>query len=308
MASSSMAGAGMSMSGMYYDPKAKVTTKSSGGSGTPAGATAGLGSAKAQAAATKLPTAATAKQAAATKTTTPSLGTTLQSTYEKRKAESQAKINDVYNKQLAARQQELQTAYDKNLSDRQAALDQISPQYQNQANALAVQYEKTRRNANMNAMQSGLNTGTAIQQQNALNHNYIGNYTDLRDREAAALTDARRGITDLTTAYRNNLEQARADVDTKRNAALVEDQQKQQQWFDTQAATLAQYGDFSGYEKLYGKKQAKQMKNMWISQNPIQAYRMGYLNADQFRKVTGRDISEVGFGDTYATAYSKLGG
>ena len=234
------------------------------------------------------------------------MANSLETQYKQRQQQSQARINGVYDKQLASKQQELKTAYDRNLSDKQAALGQIAPQYQNQANALAVQYEKNRRNANMNALQSGLNTGTAQQQQNALNHNYIGNYTGLRDQEAAAMTDARRGITDLKQAYRNNMNQVRADVDAKRNAALIEDQQKNQNWYDTQAATLAQYGDFSGYQRLYGKKQANAMRNMWLAQNPVQAFRMGLMDRDQFKKITGKEIDEVGFGDTYTGLYDEL--
>ena len=232
---------------------------------------------------------------------------TLADQYAKRVDNSNKQINNLYDQQLAAKQQELKTAYDKNLSDRQAALDNISPAYQNQANALAVQYEKNRRNANMSALNSGLNTGTKVQQQNALNRNYIEGYTDLRNQEASALTSARQAITQLGQDYRNNLNDVQADVDAKRNQALVEEQQKNQQWLDTQAANMAQFGDFSGYEKLYGKQQAKQMKNMWIAQNPVQAYRMGLINADNFKKITGREITEVGFGDTYQSPYTQLG-
>ena len=62
---------------------------------------------------------------------------------------------------------------------------------------------------------------------------------------------------------RNNL----PDTVTKA-AAIVEDQNKQNEWYDQQAKILAGYGDFSAYERLYGKEAADRMRKIWDIQNP----------------------------------------
>ena len=78
-------------------------------------------------------------------------------------------INQMYDAQAAAKQQELKAAYDRQMSSAQAAADKIPQTYQQQANALATQYERNRRNLNLQAAGNGINTGAASQQALALN-------------------------------------------------------------------------------------------------------------------------------------------
>ena len=214
---------------------------------------------------------------------------TLKDQFNARKQESRNQINDLYKKQLATTQQGLKTAYDQNMSDATAARDAIAPQYQTQANSLAAAYQRNRRNANLSAMSSGLASGTQQQAQNALRNQYTANYGTLRGQQAGAITDANRNITNLTTAYNNNLAQAKAEMENKRAAALIEDLNNQNNWYENQAKTLAGYGDFSGYESLYGKDTAKAMKQTWVADNPLLAYRTGAITKAQYKKMTGKD-------------------
>ena len=59
-------------------------------------------------------------------------------------------------------------------------------------------------------------------------------------------------------------------------------QQKQQK-----ADDLAKYGDFTGYEEMYGKDVADRMRNTWAAANPGAAYINGVITADQYYTLTG---------------------
>lgn len=213
----------------------------------------------------------------------------LQETFAKRQNESANQINNLYDKQAQAQAASLKADYDKNLSDRQAALGQISPQYQNQANNLAANYERQRRNANMGAMTSGLGSGTALQQQTSLSNRWLQNYGDLRAEEAGKINEANQGIADLKTAYNNAVTKARTDADIKRDQALINAYNQNQNWYDQQAANLANYGNFDAYKQLYGEAQANNMRNTWISQNPDVALRSGMISREDYKKLTGKD-------------------
>lgn len=158
----------------------------------------------------------------------------LQALYNSRMAESEGRINDIYASQIAAQRQRLQTAYEQSLSDQQAAREQIGRSYQASANELATQYERNRRNLNMQAMANGLNTGTGSQQQLALNQQYMTNVGGLRGQEAQAYTAADRAIADLKTNYQNQISQAIADNDYQKAAALMDNYNQQQNWLTTQ--------------------------------------------------------------------------
>ena len=128
------------------------------------------------------------------------------------------------------------------------------------------------------------------QLQNDLNDLYLG--------EANALTEAQNQITLLTMDYQNAIAEAVANNEYERAAALLQEFQMQaQSVVDTakaqaslnlqtagqnldaknseyerladSAATLAQFGDFSGYLALgYSPDQIEQMRAVWKAANP----------------------------------------
>ena len=193
---------------------------------------------------------------------------TLQDTMAQRQRETQSRVGDLYDKQYDAQAAQLKSAYDRNMSDAQAAQQKIVPQYQTQANNLAAQYERNRRNANLQAMNSGLSTGNAVQQQLALNNQYQQNYANLRGNELQAQASAAQNQAGITADYQNALAKARADAENKKAAAAVDTQNQMNNWYDQQAKVLAGYGDFSAYERLYGKEAADYMRRIWDLQNP----------------------------------------
>lgn len=55
-----------------------------------------------------------------------------------------------------------------------------------------------------------------------------------------------------------------------------------------EAATLAKYGDFSGYADIYGETTAQSMKKYWIAANPDTAYNLGLVDAAGYFAMTGK--------------------
>ena len=159
-----------------------------------------------------------------------------QATYDQRLGASQGKITDLYAKQLAAQQQQLKTGLDKSIAAQEEARAKIAPQYQTAANDLAVQYERNRRNLNMQALAQGLNTGTGSQQQLALNQGFARGFAGLRAQEIAENASIERQIANLKVDYQNAVSQAMADNDYKKAAALMDDYNNQLNWLDQRQA------------------------------------------------------------------------
>ena len=315
-------------------------------------------------------------------------------------------INAMYDAQKQSQLSQLEGAYNQNVSTMQGEKAKIAPLYNTQANDLATQYERTRRNNNFRADLNGLNTGTASQMDLAQQGNYLKGYGQLRASQAEAERAVDQRIADLEIDYKNAVAQAIASNDYQRATALLdeykrrdaeakdesryqyqirtaeqqyqdkmaqqalenqrymteweyntnrqaeqdafarqqyedklaqqaiqnqrydtewaqqlrqyEDQLAQQQlqnqrydteWaakeaqrelenqrYDTQygdnqalnnAKLRAAYGDFGGYETLYGKETADAMREFWIQANPNYAYANGLISEDTYNKLLG---------------------
>ena len=108
-------------------------------------------------------------------------------------------LKTAYDKNLA----QIANTYQQNLSDAEAARAQISPQYQESMNALGAEYERLRRNGNMQAAVNGLNTGAGTQLALGQSMAYQRNQGNLARSENEALNEAERGIQNLGRNYRN---------------------------------------------------------------------------------------------------------
>lgn len=151
-----------------------------------------------------------------------------------------------------------------------------------------MQYERNRRNFNQQAAGSGLNTGTASQAALAQNSTWQRDYGNLRTAEADALAKADQQMAALETQYKSAVAQAIAENDYNRAKALMDEYGNQENRDAAMAKTLASYGDFSGYAKLYGDDAANNMAQYWISQNPKLAYDMGRISAEDYARLTGQ--------------------
>ena len=197
-------------------------------------------------------------------------------------------INDLYDAKKQSQLTQLESAYQASRAEAEAARDKLPGQYQQQANDLAAQYERNRRNFNLQAEASGLNTGTASQAALAQNSAYQRDMGNLRTSQAEAMTEADRGIAELERQYQANVSSAIADNDYQRAQALLNEYNNGYTRDLNTAKTLAAYGDFSGYAGLYGQDTANNMAALWKAQNPDLAYNTGRMSAEEYKAITGK--------------------
>lgn len=250
---------------------------------------------------------ATATQQPTTATQAPQSSIPLTSSVTARPAENlpkgvsdySAEIAQLYDAQMAAQAQALETAYNQNLEAANYAKSQIAPQFTAQGNDLATQYERTRRNNNMQADMNGLNTGTSSQMALAQQSNYLDSFGKVRAAQAQAETEADRQIANLEISYKSAVAQALAQNDYQKAAALMQEYQRRdnaaeemrrynQQQAMADAKLRAAYGDFGGYEALYGADTANAMREFFLQANPDYAYANGLMSVDKYYKLTGK--------------------
>lgn len=99
---------------------------------------------------------------------------------------------------------------------------------------------------------------------------------------------------------------AMRDAEYNQFRDAVGDDQYNKAWDLQQAEALAQYGNFSGFEDLYGKDEADQMRLTWASANPDAAWTAGLITEDEYYKLTGKrprgGLPTGGGGTTRATS------
>ena len=198
-------------------------------------------------------------------------------------------LRDMYAQQIAAQQADLKATYEKNLADNEAQDDLISDAYQRQKNQAAAQNDLQRMQMNEYGITRGLNTGASGQMALAQSAALQGSLAQLGSQEAQSLAENALARQNLSTAYRNAVDQAAADGNYQLASALYNEYVRQQEadraqanWeaqFNYQkeqdsisaaaekAALLAGFGDFSGYKALgYSDAQIAMMQNAWNAQ------------------------------------------
>ena len=214
---------------------------------------------------------------------------TFEEQYKKYSTSGQGQaINDMYDAKQQSQLTQLESAYQASRAEAEAARDKLPGQYQQQANDLSAQYERNRRNFNMQAAGAGLNSGTASQAALAQNSAYQRDMGALRTAQADAMTEADRGIAELERQYQANVSSAIADNDYQRAQALLNEYNNGYTRDLNTAKTLAAYGDFSGYASLYGQDTANNMAALWKAQNPDLAYNTGRMSAEEYKAITGK--------------------
>lgn len=197
-------------------------------------------------------------------------------------------VAGMYDQQTQANLSGLKSTYDQNLATQQAAREQIGKTYQNSANNMQAQYERNRRNLNQQAAANGINTGAGSQQQLSLQNVWNRDYGALQGQQAQAYANADLAIANLQTEYQNAIQQAQAQGDYRKMAALLDDYNTQYNRQLQNAKTLATYGDFSGYNNIYSSEQIENMRNSWIASNPLLAYNTGAIDAATYQRMTGQ--------------------
>ena len=81
------------------------------------------------------------------------------------------------------------------------------------------------------------------------------------------------------------------------NRAMTEDELQYNRSMDY-AQTLAAYGDFSGFARMFGQDRAAEMQKVWNAGNFDLAYNSGKINAEEYHAMTGQ----------YPAGYQQAGG
>lgn len=200
-------------------------------------------------------------------------------------------INKIYDAQQKAKTDALKAAYDQNMADYDAQAAKIPQTYNEARRQVSTQADISRANLNEQMAGSGINVGAgsqlALSQQNSRN----AAMGKVSSAEADALSDLEAQRQKVKTAYQNAVAQAISENDAARAKALYTEAQRvdnsivntavKQLSVDTtlaenersrlkqQAATLAKYGDFSGYAALgFSQDQIDAMQKVWGAQNP----------------------------------------
>ena len=226
-------------------------------------------------------------------------------------------VNNQYDAAINSQRLALENAYNQNRTELERAAEKIPESYNNALNNQASAYERQRQAFNERAAGSGIGTGTGSQAALAMNVANQGNMASINKARADAITDAQNKITDLHTNYQNSVAEAVAQNDYQRAVQMLNEYRTQAQGLvqtaqaqadedyrayqsqleregtsykrtQEQARLLSQYGDFSGYESLYGADTANNMRQAWIASNPDLAYNTGAIDANRYKEITGK--------------------
>jgi len=199
-------------------------------------------------------------------------------------------VSAMYDANRDANLANMEAEYNRARSQQEADAAQIAGNYRQQFNDLGAQYERQRRNNNVQAAANGLNSGTASQMQLAQTNSYLRSAGQLGAAQAQEQATAARGLADLESAYRSQVNQAVANADYQKAQALLqgynEDRDRQMQ----QAQTLAQYGDFSGYGGLMNPEQVAAMTNEYNRRRAIEDEDRAYAREqDAYQRAWNED-------------------
>lgn len=207
-------------------------------------------------------------------------------------------LNDMYNAQYDAGMQEFENAYNDSVAEYQRVADKIPDTYNAQRNNLSTSYEKAKRNYALMAAASGINTGTASQEQLSRLNEYQRNLSTIAAAEANAQQEIDFQLAALKRQKQaqvasllnsNNLARAQAAINAWQDGRAQE---------QTRANVLAQYGDFSAFYNLgYSRAEVAKLETAWALQNKELAK---VLNPEAYNMAYGTPASSGGSGYYYS--------
>jgi hypothetical protein len=212
--------------------------------------------------------------------------------FEARQQAAQNNINTTLDKSFDAQKQGLQNAYDQNMASQTQAANAGQAAYDTAKQNVYTQAAITGNDMNRWADRRGLNYQPGSQQALALGRARAGAAGSIVQQQQAALQESARQKALLSTDYNNRVQKAISNHDYKQAAALLDDFNNQNTWLDKNAAAMATFGNFTGYEQLYGPGQAQAMQQFWIGSNPELAYNTGVIDAARYKQITGREAPD----------------
>jgi hypothetical protein len=216
--------------------------------------------------------------------------------FEARQQAAQNNINTTLEKSFDAQKQGLQNAYDQNMASQTQAANAGQAAYDAAKQNVYTQAAITGNDMNRWADRRGLSYQPGSQQALSLGRARAGAAGSIVQQQQAAMQESARQKALLSTDYNNRVQQAIATRDYQKAAALLDDYNSQNDWLDKNAEAMAAFGNFTGYEQLYGPDQAKSMQWFWIGSNPELAYNTGVIDAKQYTELTGRNAPGASYG------------
>lgn len=216
--------------------------------------------------------------------------------FEARQQAAQNNINTTLGKSFDAQKQGLQNAYDQNIASQTQAANAGQAAYDAAKQNVYTQAAITGNDMNRWADRRGLNYQPGSQQALALGRARAGAAGSIVQQQQAALQESARQKALLSTDYNNRVQQAIATRDYQKAAALLDDYNSQNDWLDKNAEAMAAFGNFTGYEQLYGPDQARAMQWFWVGSNPELAYNTGVIDAKRYTELTGRNAPGASYG------------
>ena len=198
-------------------------------------------------------------------------------------------LNNSFNTQKRG----LADTYQKNVMAQDQATAAGQQQFDFAKQDLDTQAARTQTGMNSYADVRGLNRQAGSQQALSLGLGAATATGRLAQQQQLAAQESQRQKEMLSTDYNNRVQQAISNRDYKTAAALLDNYNKQNAWLDENAAAMASFGNFTGYEQLYGSDQARAMQYFWIGSNPELAYNTGVIDAERYKLITGRDAPDV---------------
>ncbi len=193
---------------------------------------------------------------------------------------------------LNTQKQGLADAYQKNVAAHDQATATSQQAFGTANQDLGVQAGRTQAGMNSYADVRGLNRQPGSQQSLSLGLGAATATGRLAQQQQLAAQESQRQKDLLKTDYQNQISKAVAANDYKTAAALLDNYNKQNNWLDQNAAAMASFGNFTGYEQMYGPDQARAMQQFWIGSNPELAYNTGVIDAARYKQITGKNAPD----------------
>ena len=213
---------------------------------------------------------------------------TVQESFQAKAGADQANINKIYDNSLKSNNQSIQDAFAKNQQTQAQQQQAVTQSFNALNDDLKVQNDRNDRNLTQFADVRDLNYQPGSQHQLRLNNARNAANAKLAYAQQQALAESQRQAELLEINTKNQVAAALADNDYKRAAALMDEYNNRNKWNEANAGVLASFGDFSGYNDIYGNDTANTMQTMWNAQHPDEAYRLGRIDADKYRQITGK--------------------
>ena len=212
--------------------------------------------------------------------------------FQQRQQASQGNINNAFDNSFNRVQTGLQDSFKQNTAAQDTAMTAGQRAFDTANADLGIQAGRTQNSMNSYADVRGLNRQPGSQQALSLGLAARTAAGRLAQQQQMAAEESARQKALLSTDYNNRVQAAIADRDYKRAAALLDDYNNQNNWLDKNAELMAGFGNFTGYEQIYGPETAGAMQQFWIGSNPELAYNTGVIDADRYKKITGRNAPD----------------